>query len=203
MTRHAHGSGLMSHRSAKTMAQGLGWLSLALGTVEVLAPRAVSHTIGLRGQEALVRANGFREIATGIGILTTSQPGSWMWGRVGGDAIDLGTMAMRFARASRKRENLGVAMAAVAGVAALDLLCAMSLGNAKRGQRRRIYNYSDRSGFPASASAMRGAASDFEIPEDFRTPAALRPWDETKNARARAAPAEQQPRPAAPSLQTA
>jgi len=41
---------------------------------------------------------------------------------------------------------------------------------------RYVTLYSMRTGFPRSAEEMRGAARDFEVPADMRTPEALRPW---------------------------
>lgn len=40
---------------------------------------------------------------------------------------------------------------------------------------RPVRDYSARSGFPEPPEAMRGRASDFVVPDDLRTPAALRP----------------------------
>ena len=71
-----------------------------------------------------------------------------------------------------------MAMAAVLGVAALDVFCARSLGqNRQAGAKLRQppYDYGDRSGFPRPAREMRGAARSFEIPADMRTPELLRP----------------------------
>ena len=63
----------------------------------------------------------------------------------------------------------------VAGVTALDLGAAQVLQADARRARRPFYDYSDRRGLPLPPNEMRGAALiDFEIPEDMRTPAALR-----------------------------
>ena len=47
------------------LARGLGWFSLALGAVELMAPGHITRTLGLEGKEALVRAYGAREVASG------------------------------------------------------------------------------------------------------------------------------------------
>ena len=78
---------------AHSMARGLGWFSIGLGLAEVLAPRALTRGLGMEGNEQLVQAYGLREIATGIGILSSDQPAPWIWGRVGGDALDMATLA--------------------------------------------------------------------------------------------------------------
>jgi hypothetical protein len=58
---------------AHSMARGLGWFSIGLGLTEVLAPRALTRGLGMEGNEQLVQAYGLREIATGIGILSSDQ----------------------------------------------------------------------------------------------------------------------------------
>ena len=37
-------------------------------------------------------------------------------------------------------------------------------------------DYGDRSGLPRPPEAMRGAARDFEVPQDMRVPELLRPY---------------------------
>jgi hypothetical protein len=169
------------HRAptAHAMARALGWLSIGLGLAEVLAPRTLTRGLGMEGKERLVQAYGLREIATGIGILSTDQPAAWIWGRVGGDALDLATLATGLQSDNPKKENVEIALAAVAGVTALDFVCGASLvGHAGPKPRRRLtaIDYSRRSGFPKPAEQMRGAARGFEVPQDMRTPKALRPF---------------------------
>ena len=69
--------------TAHSMARGLGWFSIGLGLAEILAPRALTRGLGMEGHEQIVRAYGVREIATGIGILSSTHPVPWIWGRVG------------------------------------------------------------------------------------------------------------------------
>ncbi len=133
----------------------------------------------MRGQARLIQAYGVREIATGIGILTSSGPGRapWIWGRVGGDALDLATLAGGLDGDNPRRANVGVAVAAVAGVTVLDLLCARQLAEEGEPEHRPpLRDYSGRSGLPRPPEAMRGAARDLEIPRDMRVPEALRPY---------------------------
>jgi hypothetical protein len=164
---------------AHSMARGLGWFSIGLGVAEVLAPRALTRCLGMGGNEQLVRAYGLREIATGIGILSSDKAAAWIWGRVGGDALDMATLATGLQPDNPKKDNVEMALAAVAGVAALDVVCGVSLArHAGPKPRRRLtaIDYGRRSGFPKPAEQMRGAARDFEVPRDMRTPEALRPF---------------------------
>lgn len=112
----------------RTLANLLGWFSLGLGAVELLAPDRLERWLGVEGRRALVQAYGLREIGTGIGILANRRPAEWVWGRVAGDALDLGTLATALSPENPRRRNVLLAMGAVAGVAALDVVCARQLG---------------------------------------------------------------------------
>ena len=168
-----------SSEIAHDVAYGLGWFSIALGVAEIVAPRSFTRTLGMEGHERLVQAYGLREIATGIGILSSDNPAPWIWGRVAGDALDIATVATALHDDNPQRDNAKMAIAALAGVTAIDGACAQAL-SMEGGQEepRRIVDYSDRSGFPRSPAAMQGAARDFDIPDDMRAPEALRPYTE-------------------------
>jgi hypothetical protein len=79
------------------------------------------------GQEPLIQLYGAREIASGTAILTTESPAA-AWSRVGGDALDIGTLAVNLPNNPRTH-NVTAAIAAVAGIAVLDLVCARGLDN--------------------------------------------------------------------------
>lgn len=113
--------------SALALAQGLGWFSIGLGLAEVLAPRSLARSLGMEEHAGLIRVYGMREIATGVGILSGGDPTPWIWGRVGGDALDLATLAPGLSGDNPQKGNVGLALAAVAGVTALDVLCARQL----------------------------------------------------------------------------
>ena len=169
----------LSAQNAHSVARGLGWFSIGLGLAEVLAPRALTRGLGMEGHEQIVRAYGVREIATGIGILSSNHPAPWIWGRVGGDALDIATLASGLQQDNPKKENVELALVAVAGVTALDVVCGASLARHARPKLRRrrpAIDYSRRTGFPKPPEQMRGAARDFEVPRDMRTPEALRPF---------------------------
>src|SRR5829696_4687718 len=133
-------TGRRGHPDSTTdaLARGLGVFSIALGLMEVAAPRALARFLGMEGSEALIR--GYE-----------------------GD--------------NPKKDNVTLALAAVAGVTALDVYCGQALSRESLVPLPPMRDYSDRSGLPRSPQAMRGAARrDFEPPRDFRTPEALRPW---------------------------
>jgi hypothetical protein len=163
---------------AHSVARGLGWFSIALGLAEVAAPRTLTRALGMEGEEALVRAYGLREIATGAAILAADNPQPWVWGRVAGDALDMATLGASYRDGNAKSQNLSLALAAVAGVTALDVWCAQALGNGAGQRSLPARDYRDRSGFPRPPAEMRGAARDrVNIPSDMRGPEAMRPYD--------------------------
>lgn len=107
------------------LAKGLGAFSIGLGLAELIMPKILGGALGSKDSVKLVRGYGAREVASGVGILASSNPLPWLWGRVAGDALDLGTLA-RYPQkgGSRQRRNVKLAMAAVAGVTLLDIACA-------------------------------------------------------------------------------
>lgn len=157
------------------LARGLGVFSIGLGVLELLAARTIARAIGMLGAAPLLRAYGVREIAQGVAILTSKDPAPWIWVRVAGDVLDLATLAPALDEDNRQQENAVLAAASVAGVTALDIYCAAKLSRESKQPLPPLHDYSDRRGLPASPEAMRGAASDFEVPRDFRGPDAMRP----------------------------
>jgi hypothetical protein len=164
MKTDSHRNVFRTRRAAYGIARGLGWFSIGLGLVELLAPQLISRSVGMRGREGLLRAYGLREIATGIGLLASRDPTPWVWGRVMGDAVDLATLSLRGQPLNPRLGPLGLAAGAVAGVAALDLACAQALRRQSLATERRVADYALRSGWPKPPQAMRGAAQPGEAP---------------------------------------
>ena len=156
------------NKSAEHLAQRLGWFSIALGLLEIVAPHRLSRTLGFRGGETLIASYGLREVATGVAILTSRNPAPFVWGRVAGDALDLVSLLGGFG-GSRRKPLVGLAFMSVAMITAIDLICAQTLTADAERKRSRIPDYSNRTGFPKMAAQIRGAAA-----KDFRTPADMR-----------------------------
>ncbi len=155
------------------LARGLGWFSIAIGVAEIIAPRAVSRVAGVHGHADLIRLYGLRELACGIGIFASREPVPFIWARVAGDALDLGTLAVAPNRSERRA---GARAMNLACVAALDLYAAKQLSMDGNTAPRAAPDYANRTGFPQAPAQMRGAAvADFMIPRDMRTPDALAP----------------------------
>ena len=150
------------------LARALGWFSIGLGIAELVAPGRIARTLGLDNKENLIRAYGARELASAIPTLSVDKPAG-LAARIGGDALDLGTLAIALRRDNPKRRNAAIATALVAGITLLDLAAYAGVKAAHRRGPSSDRDYSDRSGLPRGAQASRGLArKDFEIPADYR-----------------------------------
>lgn len=109
------------------VARGLGWFSVGIGLVEMLATRPLATFLGSH-QPDLIQAFGVREFAAGVGILAQKQPKSgWLWARVGGDALDIAALVMTYQNNPATRKAVGFSLANVIAITALDVWCAQKL----------------------------------------------------------------------------
>ena len=149
------------------LARALGWFSIGLGITELVAPGKIARTLGLEGKESLIRAYGAREIASAVPTLSVDKQVG-LASRIGGDALDLGTLALALRPDNPQRHNAAIATALVVGVTLLDILAysgTKAVHSREPGSGR---DYSDRSGLPRGPEASRGAARrDFETPPDY------------------------------------
>lgn len=143
--------------AADPIATGLGWFSIGLGAVELVAPDAVARCLGMERRRGLIQFYGVREILTGLGILTTGRPGPWLWARVAGDLLDMATLGTGLDRDNPQRTHAGLALGAVAGVALVDFACARAYDAGPRPGPYVAPDYRRRSGFPRPPAEMRGA----------------------------------------------
>jgi uncharacterized membrane protein len=130
--RRLHG-GLPPLEPAESLERGLGWIGIGLGVAAVAAPRIVCWLSGTRSPP-LMRLVGARELAVGIGILTQRERAPWLWSRVAGDTFDLAALSVAFARGGGRRGRAALALAAVAGVTALDVLAATGVRGSGAGR---------------------------------------------------------------------
>ena len=115
---------LQGYAAAPGTVRALAWASIGLGLAQLAAPRRVSRLIGTYPSSAAMRAVGARELASGIGLLRGHAPARWLNARLVGDGFDLSALAL--ARSANRRRR-GWALAAVAGVAALDIFSRRTL----------------------------------------------------------------------------
>jgi hypothetical protein len=114
-------------RNTRKLARALGWFSIALGLAELAAPKQLARTIGTREYPRLLPLFGLREIGAGITILAQSDPTAGVTARVAGDVLDLAFLATELAATETERGRVAAATAAVLGVTALDVTCAIKL----------------------------------------------------------------------------
>jgi uncharacterized membrane protein len=132
---HMNGNGNGSNGGQMRLARGLGWFSIGLGLAEVLAPSGLAKMIGVPKHRGLMRALGFREIASGVAILSQRQPAAGLWSRVGGDVMDLALLGAAMGSDRSSKGRVAGAVAAVAGVTALDVICSKRFSGQKQALR--------------------------------------------------------------------
>jgi hypothetical protein len=141
------------------LARALGWFSLALGAAEFVAPATMARLMGTPSDiktVSLIRAMGAREVGHGIAILTHPGNAGPIWSRVAGDAADLAFLGSVYGITYADRRRLVAATAAVAGVTALDVICAQRLTTREASARRTV----------AVSDGAGHAAERFEILEN-------------------------------------
>ena len=160
--------GPSSLTGADRLARALGWFSIGLGVVELMAPGRLARSIGLDDKEGLIRAYGARELASAVPTLSVDKTVG-LAARITGDVLDLGTLATALHRNNPKRHNAALATALVVGVTVLDLVAYAGVKARHRRGPSSKRDYSERTGFPRGAQAARGLArKDFQIPPDYR-----------------------------------
>lgn len=141
-------SGPRSIQRTDQLAKSLGWFGIGLGVVELVAPRQIGRALGVDSSRSrmLIRAFGAREVMSGIVTLSTEKKFG-LWSRVAGDALDIAALTSISDQRNPKRKNVSMALLAVLGATALDLLAASRLtSQSKRPEKLR--DFSNRTGFP-------------------------------------------------------
>jgi uncharacterized membrane protein len=111
--------------TSRPTARALGWFSLGLGLPQIAAPAAVNALIGVKDDarsRAWQRIVGVREIAAGVGILSSRRPAGWVGARVAGDAMDLALLGTAFEAKRARTERLLGAIGAVVAIAIVDTI---------------------------------------------------------------------------------
>jgi hypothetical protein len=151
-------TGPSSFGASDRMARNLGWFSLGLGALEILAPERITRALGMEGKESLVRAYGFRELAHGVLTLSIEKKVG-LWSRVAGDGLDIATLMGALRDDNPKKGNVAIGLMMVTGITLLDVATASEVGtrHARQVGSRRMYY--GRTGFPKGLAASRGIAA--------------------------------------------
>jgi hypothetical protein len=110
----------------KKLGLGLGFFSIAIGAVELLATRRLTRALDAEGHEGLVRAFGGRELLAGANLLMAPAHATNVWNRVAGDLMDIAAAGAAVGNSPRNRVTWG-ALAFVVGALGLDLWVARGL----------------------------------------------------------------------------
>lgn len=188
-------SGPSSLKGLDRAGRALGWASFGLGALELFAPKVLTRWLGMEGKEGLVRAYGVREFGAGVMCLSTNSDAG-AFARAAGDGLDLATLATAYRDDNPKKRNVGIAMAAVAGIAVLDAAVGWAIRDLHK-RKSTPRDFSDRSGFPKGIEYSRGKAAG-SIPDDLKAvPEAVRASKPTGDATPVAKAMERTPEPAA------
>jgi uncharacterized membrane protein len=123
-----------------------------------------------------LRLIGFREIASGVGILSERRPVGWLWLRVAGDIMDLALLGMAFTQRRADPTRLAAATAAVVGVTALDIRCSQRLSERTRAGSEADRDVADRATARDRALPVRKAIIVNRSPEEL-----YRYWRDFRN----------------------
>jgi uncharacterized membrane protein len=115
-------------------ARNLGYLSLALGAGALLMPTRLARLTGLEQHRGLLPLVGLRELASGVGLLTQSEPTPWLWSRVAGDGMDLAVLASSaLSPHNPRRMSAAITTAVVALITVIDARESMRSSNGAQG----------------------------------------------------------------------
>jgi len=90
----------------------------------------------------------------------SKDPTPWVWGRVAGDALDIGTLVTHMNDDNPEEANVAMALGNVVAVTAVDIYCAQRLSR-EGGHGEELYDYSDRSGFPHGSQTISEGTTSY------------------------------------------
>jgi hypothetical protein len=101
----------------RTIARGVGGLSLGLGLAMTVAPARAAELTGMTGARPLVRFLGARDLVIGAGLVSGRAPRSWAQARAVADTADAAMLATGLVSGTfdRPRAALGIGVAATFG----------------------------------------------------------------------------------------
>ena len=143
--RRAGREGWSGARDPDSFSKFLGWFSVGIGTLGLLAPRVVARAIGVQPTpmwNGVLRFFGARELANGAGVLANPKSKEWVGMRVGGDALDLATLGVALTQTKRPSRTLA-ATAFVLGATALDLVGTERVAERRKAPTREYARYGE------------------------------------------------------------
>ncbi len=120
----------------KVISGALGWVSLGLGGLQLVAPRRLLAALGMEDHGAAVlitRLVGLRELTVVPGLLAGSRPFGWLGARVAGDLMDIGLL-VRALNGRVDRRRVSGALGLVLVITGIDVAASIA---ARREAKRR------------------------------------------------------------------
>jgi hypothetical protein len=118
----------IDRKQAVALARAMGWFSIGLGAVEVLAAKPIARWLGVPGHTGKIRGFGLRELKAGWSILRSEEPTpGQLVSRVVGDVMDLAALGAAARTDNAKTGPLVVATVAVVGATVADVIAAIGL----------------------------------------------------------------------------
>jgi uncharacterized membrane protein len=105
----------------------LGWFSVGLGLLRIVAPRGLGRAMGVGHHPVLMRLCGLRELASGIGLLSERSPAAFAWSRVAGDAMDLMLLRSALRSPGSSKAKIAAAATLIASVTAIDIFASQQM----------------------------------------------------------------------------
>jgi len=116
----------IQHSADDPTAKSLGWCTLALGAVEVIAPQRVANLAGINLRPSVVRLCGVGKIVGGMALLGSKKPAKWLWAKVAGDLLDLAVVGSAPSSSARSARSLrAVATSSIVGATVIDTMLAI------------------------------------------------------------------------------
>ena len=106
------------------LSKSMGGFSIGLGLGELLFPKAACEVLDVPDYPGVVQAFGAADVVVGASLLTARNPQPLLWARVLGDVAALSLLAASFRRPTLHPWRRVAGVAAVLGVAAVDLYAA-------------------------------------------------------------------------------
>ena len=96
--------------SSKMMAKAVGWLSIGVGLVALVAPPRIGGLVGYVEKPALLRLVGLRDVCIGAGLTRQSSGRRWLWARAASDGLDATIIAANLLSGGTSRGRAMVGM---------------------------------------------------------------------------------------------
>jgi uncharacterized membrane protein len=120
---------------ASRLPRVIGWSSVGVGAAQLAAPAAIARVLGVmpsRQASVATRMMGIANLAIGTGLILGPRRGSRMWARFAGDAVGVGLLAWAFRGERGNGGRVAAALAASAGLLAVDALAARRMSRAQQ-----------------------------------------------------------------------